>query len=49
MVTAVKRILDPATNSQAIGFLDTLKQAEPVDDLTVDIVTKGPDRFWPAG
>ena len=40
---AVKRIFDPAINSQAVSFLDTLARAEPVDELTVDIVTKGPD------
>jgi peptide/nickel transport system substrate-binding protein len=43
VVAAVSRILDPANNSQVISNLDTFKQAESVDDFTVDIVTKGPD------
>ena len=49
VVVGVSRILDPANNSQVISDLDTFKQAEAVDDYTVDIVTKGPDPVLPHG
>jgi peptide/nickel transport system substrate-binding protein len=47
VVAAVKRILDPANNSQVVSNVDTVTQAEPVDDYTVDIITKGPDPVLP--
>ena len=43
VVVAVKRISDPAKKSTLLGFIDTIAEAVPVDDYTVDIVTKGPD------
>jgi len=43
VVVAIQRLNDPELKSQLLGFIDTFKEAVPVDDYTVDIVTKGPD------
>jgi peptide/nickel transport system substrate-binding protein len=43
VVFSIKRIIDPAFNSEQISFFETIQDAEKVDDLTVKIVTKGPD------
>jgi len=43
VVVAIKRLNDPELKSQLLGLIDTVKEAVPVDDYTVDIVTKGPD------
>jgi len=43
VVFSIKRIIDPAFNSEQISFFETIKDAEKVDDLTVRIITKGPD------
>jgi peptide/nickel transport system substrate-binding protein len=47
VVFAVKRLNDPALNAPLLSFVDTIEQAVPVDDYTVDIVTKGPDPILP--
>jgi peptide/nickel transport system substrate-binding protein len=43
VVLAIQRLNDPALKSQLLGLIDTYKEAVPVDDYTVDIVTKGQD------
>ena len=43
VVHSVKRILDPNFKSRQLSWVNTLVQAEKVDDLTVNIRTKGPD------
>jgi len=43
VVFSVKRIIDPQFNSEQISFFNTVKDAQKVDDLTVRIVTDGPD------
>ncbi len=47
VVFAVKRLNDPALNAPLLSFVDTIAEAVPVDDYTVDIVTKGPDPILP--
>ena len=43
VVFSVKRIIDPKFNSEQISFFETIKDAKKVDDLTLRIMTKGPD------
>jgi peptide/nickel transport system substrate-binding protein len=43
VVFSVKRIIDPKFNSEQISFFETIKDAKKVDDLTLRIITKGPD------
>jgi len=40
---AITRINDPELKSQATGFIEGVKEAVPIDDYTVDMVTHGPD------
>ncbi len=42
-VYSIKRIIDPKFNSEQISFFETIKDAKKVDDLTVQIITDGPD------
>src|SRR5574341_2636642 len=48
VVTSVTRIIAPAFKSEQAGFFSTITGATKVDDLTVDIATKGPDPILPA-
>lgn len=43
VVFSIKRIIDPKFNSEQISFFNTIRDAQKVDDLTVRIVTEGPD------
>jgi peptide/nickel transport system substrate-binding protein len=43
ILKSVKRIIDPKFNSEQISFFETIKDAKKVDDLTLRIITKGPD------
>ena len=43
VVFSVKRIIDPQFNSEQISFFETIKDAKKVDDMTLRIITKGPD------
>lgn len=43
VVFSIKRIIDPQFNSEQISFFETIADAVKVDDLTVRIMTKGPD------
>jgi peptide/nickel transport system substrate-binding protein len=42
-VASIKRIIDPKFNSEQISFFETIKDVKKVDDLTVQIITDGPD------
>lgn len=42
-VYSIKRIVDPKFNSEQISFFETIKDAKKVDDLTLHIITDGPD------
>jgi peptide/nickel transport system substrate-binding protein len=42
-VYSIKRIIDPKFNSEQISFFETIKGAKKIDDLTVQIITDGPD------
>ena len=47
VATSVKRIVAPAFASRQRPFLTTIVDARVVDDLTVDIITNGPDPSLP--
>jgi peptide/nickel transport system substrate-binding protein len=47
VVHSVKRIMDPGFKSEQISFFSTIKDAKKIDDLTVQIVTDGPDPILP--
>ncbi len=42
-VFSIGRYLDPATGFPALDLINSISRAEPVDDFTVDIITKYPD------
>lgn len=48
VVASVTRVIDPANNSEQMAYFGTIKGAEKVDDLTVDILTSGPDPILPS-
>ncbi len=48
VVTSVTRIIDPALKSEQMAYFGTIKGAEKVDDLTVHIITSGPDPILPS-
>ena len=48
VVYSVKRVIDPKFNSEQISFFSTITGASKVDDLTVNITTKGPDPILPS-
>lgn len=48
VVASVNHIIDPKASSEQVGFVGTLAGAKAVDDLTVDIRTKGPDPILPS-
>ena len=48
VVASVARILDPGFKSRQATWFSAILRAEPVDALTVDIVTKDPDPTLPA-
>lgn len=48
VVHSVERIIDPAFKSEQASYFGTIKSAKKVDDLTVDIITNGPDPILPA-
>ncbi len=47
VVHSVKRLIDPGFKSEQISFFSTIKDARKVDDLTVQIITDGPDPILP--
>jgi peptide/nickel transport system substrate-binding protein len=48
VVASVTRMIDPKFNSEQASFFSTITGATKVDDLTVDIKTKGPDPLLPS-
>jgi peptide/nickel transport system substrate-binding protein len=48
VVFSVKRIIDPKFNSKQISYFAAITDARKIDDLTVDVITKGPDPILPA-
>jgi peptide/nickel transport system substrate-binding protein len=48
VVASVTRVIDPKLNSEQASFFSTITGATKVDDLTVDIKTKGPDPLLPS-
>ncbi|WP_127754490.1 ABC transporter substrate-binding protein [Devosia sp. 1566] len=48
VVTSVTRVLDPANNSEQLGYFGTIASAEKIDDTTVRIITTGPDPILPS-
>jgi peptide/nickel transport system substrate-binding protein len=48
VVHSVTRIINPEFNSEQVSFFGTITGASKVDDLTVDIITSGPDPILPA-
>ena len=48
VVASVKHVLDPKANSEQVGYLGSLKGAKKVNNLTVDILTKGTDPILPS-
>lgn len=48
VVFSVKRIIDPKYASEQIAFVGSIKTAVKVNDLTVNIVTSGPDPILPS-
>jgi peptide/nickel transport system substrate-binding protein len=48
VVYSVKRLIDPKYNSAQIEFASTIAKAVKVNNLTVNIVTKGPDPILPS-
>jgi peptide/nickel transport system substrate-binding protein len=47
VVVSIKRLIDPTFKSEQISFFSTIKDARKVDDLTVQIITDGPDPILP--
>jgi peptide/nickel transport system substrate-binding protein len=48
VVASISRIIDPALKSEQISYFGTIASAAKVDDLTVDVTTKGPDPILPS-
>ena len=48
VVASVARVIDPANNSEQMAYFGTIKSAEKVDDLTVNILTNGQDPILPS-
>lgn len=48
VVYSIKRVINPEFNSEQISFFSTIRGAEKVDDLTVKIITDGPDPILPS-
>jgi peptide/nickel transport system substrate-binding protein len=45
---SVNRIIDPDFKSEQISFFSTIKEANVIDDATIQVVTTGPDPTLPA-
>ncbi len=48
VVFSVKRIVDPKFSSKQISYFAAITEAKKIDDLTVDVITQGPDPILPA-
>ena len=45
---SIRRVIDPEFNSEQISFFSTIKDARATGDLTVHVVTNGPDPILPS-
>ncbi|GGB16014.1 ABC transporter substrate-binding protein [Allosediminivita pacifica] len=48
VVASVERVIDPENNSEQMAYFGTIAGAEKVDDMTVIILTSGPDPILPS-
>lgn len=48
VVFSINRIIDPKYNSEQVEYVSTIAKAVKVNDLTVNVLTKGPDPILPA-
>lgn len=48
VVYSIKRVIDPDYNSEQVSFFSTIKDASKVDELTLNILTKGSDPILPS-
>jgi peptide/nickel transport system substrate-binding protein len=48
VVASVRHVLDPKAASEQVGYLGSLKGARKVNNLTVDVLTKGSDPILPS-
>jgi peptide/nickel transport system substrate-binding protein len=44
---SIKRVIDPEFNSEQISFFSTIKDARATGDLTLHVITDGPDPILP--
>lgn len=47
VVYSIKRVIDPEFNSEQISFFSTIKDARATGDLTLHVITDGPDPILP--
>lgn len=47
-VYSIKRVIDPEFNSEQISFFSTIKNAKATGDLTLHVITNGPDPILPS-
>ncbi len=47
VVYSIKRVIDPEFNSEQISFFSTIKDARATGDLTLQVITDGPDPILP--
>jgi peptide/nickel transport system substrate-binding protein len=48
VVYSIRRVIDPAFNSEQVSFFSTIQDARKVDDLTLHVITKGSDPILPS-
>lgn len=48
VVASVRRMIDPANNSEQMAYFNTIVGAEKIDDVTVNILTNGTDPILPS-
>ena len=47
VVYSIRRVIDPEFNSEQISFFSTIKDARATGDLTLHVITDGPDPILP--
>ncbi len=48
VVHSIQRVIDPDFNSEQISFFSTIKAAQATGDLTLHVITDGPDPILPS-
>jgi peptide/nickel transport system substrate-binding protein len=48
VVYSIKRVIDPDFNSEQISFFSTIKDAKTTGELTLHVITNGPDPILPS-